>query len=242
MDVQLEHPQVVDEVQLLNALDGEMLKTACELGPVVIHVAVGEADEAERAQVRGEDARDRGSDGGRVDAVYMARDLVAAGWEEVVVDEDERGGAPDGAPAAGEHGGAHCVLDREARDDAAEERVWEGADAVDAVAAAGIREGREAAVNADERVREPLDPEGCLIHVPFPLLRLHGRRFSLHCWSPVPLPPGRKRGKTVARDWVSEFEVVRWVWVTEKRVRFLFLSSSYVDCGPVPSVVKHLLG
>lgn len=49
---------------------------------------------------------------------------------EAAVVEVERGGGPDAAPAGGDRGGAGGVLGGEARDDPAEERVGEPADAV----------------------------------------------------------------------------------------------------------------
>ena len=64
----------------------------------VLQVAAGEMEAAEGPRVRGEDAGNGGGDAPRISASAC----VAADEEEVGVDEDERGGAPDPAPAAGE--------------------------------------------------------------------------------------------------------------------------------------------
>ena len=57
---------------------------------------------------------------------------------ELGIAQDERGGAPDVAPARGEGGGAGGVRDGEPRDDVAEEVIVEGANAVlSAVACVG---------------------------------------------------------------------------------------------------------
>jgi hypothetical protein len=74
---------------------------------VLVQVAARDADAAEGARVRGEDAG--GGGGARLSGVDLRRDLVAARREEVGVGEDERGGEPDGAPAAGERGGARAA-------------------------------------------------------------------------------------------------------------------------------------
>ena len=55
---------------------------------------------------------------------------------------------PDAAPAGGERGGAHGVLDGEAGDAAPAEVVGEGADAVHAVTGLPIR-GGEGSVHSD---------------------------------------------------------------------------------------------
>jgi len=114
-----ERKRAVDEEELLDALGSEELEPAFDPGAVLLHVAAGDADAAERARVRDQDAGDRGGHGVRVGVVEVDGDLVVAGREEVSVDEDERGGAPDGAPTAGEHRRARGFLDGEARDDVA---------------------------------------------------------------------------------------------------------------------------
>ena len=67
---------------------------------------------------------------------------------EVRVVEDEWRGVPDAAPAGGERGGAHGVLDGEAGDAAPAEVVGESADAVHAVIGLPIR-GGEGSVHGD---------------------------------------------------------------------------------------------
>jgi len=74
----LERPRVVDEEELLDALVGEELEPAHELGPVLIHVAAGEADAAERARVRGEDAGNCGGNDTGAGAVEVVGDHVLA--------------------------------------------------------------------------------------------------------------------------------------------------------------------
>lgn len=143
--------RAVDEEELLDALDSEELEPPRDAGAVSVHVAAGEVGAAERAAVRGEDDGDGGSGGVGVGALDAARDVVRGRREEVGVVEDERSGEPDGAPAVGQRGGARGVLDGEARDDVAEERVGEAAEAVGATAVGGVGEGAEAAADRDRR-------------------------------------------------------------------------------------------
>ena len=89
--------------------------------------------------------------------------------QEVGINEDERRGEPDPAPACGEHGGARCFLEGEAGDDVVEERVGEAADAVDAVVGGGTA-GGEASGVVDWRLGE------AGVDVRQELLRVHGHR------------------------------------------------------------------
>ena len=67
------------------------------------------------------------------------------------VDEHERGSAPDGPPAAGEHRRARGVLDGETGDDVAEEHIGKEAEAVD-TPTVGVEEDAEVTVDRDGRV------------------------------------------------------------------------------------------
>jgi hypothetical protein len=149
--IEQERPRAVDEEELLDALDGEVLQPERDLASELVHVTADEVGAADRPRVRGEDAGDGGGDRGRLVAFDVIRDLVFTVGEEVAVGEDERGGLPDGAPAAGEHGGARGVLDGEAPYDVDEECVREEAEAVDA-SAVGVEEDAEVAVDGDGRV------------------------------------------------------------------------------------------
>lgn len=80
--------------------------------------------------LRGGEAR--GEDGARVGG--ERRGGGGEGESAGAVVKDERGGGPDMAPAGGEHGGAGSILDGEARDDVAKDRVGKAADAVRLVA------------------------------------------------------------------------------------------------------------
>jgi len=120
--------KVAESGSVLDALGGEELQPALDLGLVRRHVAAGEVDAAEGARVRVQDAGRR--DGDRPgQGLFASGHLVVgrdAGREDVGVDEGERHGAPEAAPARG-------VLGGEARHDVPEQRVGEDADAVDAV-------------------------------------------------------------------------------------------------------------
>ncbi|BAS72986.1 Os01g0595725, partial [Oryza sativa Japonica Group] len=123
-----------DEDELLDALGGEDAEPARERGGAAgarVAAGVREADAPERARVRGEDAGDGVRDARRGDWARVGgerRGDVAR--SEAAVVEVERDGGPDAAPAGGDRGGAGGVLGGEARDDPAEERVGEPADAV----------------------------------------------------------------------------------------------------------------
>lgn len=138
-DSHVERPRAVDEHEVLDALGREEAEPVRERVDVPAQEEVDDADEAEGTRVGGEDARH-----GVRDSVPDAAEGRAGGGgdvrplrEEVAVDEDERGGAPDSAPAGGERGGAGGILGGEAGDDVAEEVVGEGADAILAAAPGG---------------------------------------------------------------------------------------------------------
>lgn len=138
-DSHVERPRAVDEHEVLDALGREEAEPVRERVDAQAQEEVDDADEAEGTRVGGEDAR-HGVRDGVPDAAGGRRAAAAGGdvllmREEVAVDEDERGGAPDSAPAGGERGGAGGVLGGEAGDDVAEEVVGEGADAILAAAA-----------------------------------------------------------------------------------------------------------
>lgn len=138
-DSHVERPRAVDEHEVLDALGREEAEPVRERVDVLAQEEVDDADEAEGTRVGGEDACHGVRDG--VPDAAGGRRAAAGGdvrplREEVAVDEDERGGAPDSAPAGGERGGAGGVLGGEAGDDVAEEVVGEGADAILATAAA----------------------------------------------------------------------------------------------------------
>lgn len=148
----VERPRAVDEDELLDALGGERLEPARDL-PLsrgVRVVAADEADGAEGARVRCDGAGEGFSEGRRVGARGLTV-TVEDTWEEVRVGEGERRAAPDGAPAAGERGGARGVLGGEAGDDVAEEREGKGADAVFGVVGG---EGAERGADVHGRVGE----------------------------------------------------------------------------------------
>ncbi|GJN12105.1 hypothetical protein PR202_ga30355 [Eleusine coracana subsp. coracana] len=131
--------------------------------------------------MHGEDPGNGGGDGVRISALDVVWDLVITGREEVGVDEDERGGAPNGAPSAGEHDGARGVLDGEARDDVTEDDVGEGAEPIDASAVTvSVEEDAEIAVEGDGRVGDHVVGVGeQATHECFLLLRAHAP-FASH--------------------------------------------------------------
>lgn len=124
-EAQIDGRGLVDEDEVLDAAGGKEARPPGELALVELEEAVGEVYGVEGARVVDEDAGDGG------DALWVA------GGEEVGVAEDKWGGVPDAAPAGGERGGEEGVLDGEAGDDAAEDLVGEGADAVLAVVIGG---------------------------------------------------------------------------------------------------------
>ena len=177
----LPRARAVDEDELLDALGGEQTEPALELGLVRVHAGGDEVDAAEGPRVRGEGVRHGGGDGRRVGG---RRGPVV---QEVRVGDDERRGEPEPAPARGEHGGARGVLEGEAGDDVAEERVGEAADAVDAVGRASAA-GDEAGGGGDGRVGDAaVDVRQEMLHVPVLLVLV------------VALAPrvGRRRGVQV---------------------------------------------
>ncbi|WVZ84040.1 hypothetical protein U9M48_031118 [Paspalum notatum var. saurae] len=223
--VEVQGPRAVDEEELRDALDGEVLEPARYPGSVPVHVGAGEEGAAERAMVRGEDAGDGCGDGVRVGAVDVARDLVLAGPEEVGVAEDERGGAPDGSPAAGEHGGARRVFDWEARDDVYEERSGEAAESVDA-AAVGVGEEAEAAGDGDGRTgKGAVDVGERVAHVrpeflPFPAIEaikhVHLAGHGLVRRRRPPVLEGEEARRLRVLVWVSKTRKFL-IWAFESR-------------------------
>ncbi|BAS88121.1 Os04g0208550, partial [Oryza sativa Japonica Group] len=185
-EAQVERPRAVHEDELLDALHGEHLEPVREHALELLHAAGREVDAPERARVRAHDAGHGVGDAAcrlprLLGGVVGSAGGGGGGGEEVGVDEDERRGAPERAPAAGERGGARGVLDGEAGDDPAEERVGEGADAVDGV----VRGERvEARGGGDGRVGEGVVDVG-----------EHARHRPLHVVRVVPAPPelGRHR-------------------------------------------------
>jgi len=131
----VDRPRAVEKDELLDALGGEELQPALDVGLVRRHVAAGEVDAAEGARVRVQDAGRREGDSPGQGVFASGHPVVGpdAGREDVGVDEGEGHGAPEAAPARGERGGARGVLCGEARHDVPEQCVGEEADAVDTV-------------------------------------------------------------------------------------------------------------
>ena len=134
-DFRLEGPARADENEVVDALGREDAEPVARERAAVarrrVPADVGEADAAEGARVRGEDAGDSVGDGAPVGAEAQGAVVgLVRVLEEVGVVEDERRGGPDAAPARGERGGAGGVLDGEAGDDVGEQRVRQAADAV----------------------------------------------------------------------------------------------------------------
>ena len=199
----VERPRAVDEDELLHAFGGERLDPARELplaGGAGV-VAADEVDGAEGSGVRGDGAGDGGGERRRVGARGLAEAALEEAREVVRVGEGERRAARDGAPAAGEHGGARGVLGGEAGDDVAEEPEGEGTDAVVGVAGGGGERG-EGGAGVDGRVGEAHVEEleevlrGLLQHV-----RVHAAAASVGCsggvevdeWRGVLVGHGRRR-------------------------------------------------
>lgn len=121
---------LVDEVDFLGALGNEKAHPFGKLRVLVCELAVEEDDSTEGPRVILENSCNCG--GARV-------------LGEVSIAQDERGRAPDVAPASGEGGGAGSVRDGEAGDDDTEEVIVEGANAV-LPTVDGVGEGGEAVV------------------------------------------------------------------------------------------------
>lgn len=104
----------VRDMDHLEVVEGGRSDPLCQIGDAALAAEVAEAEAAAGASVLGEDLGDAfpGTSG------------------EAGVVEVEWGGAPEGAPPAGEGGGARGVLDREAGDDLGENVVGEEADKV----------------------------------------------------------------------------------------------------------------
>lgn len=133
---QIRHsPREGIEGEVPDAPGGEEPRPPVEL--TFVHVFIeetyGEVDGVERTWVPGEDA------------VQARRPILGV---EVRIVEDERRRMPDAAPAGGERGGAHGVLDGEVGDDFPAEVVGEGADAVLTVVGLPGR-GGEGSVHGD---------------------------------------------------------------------------------------------
>jgi hypothetical protein len=115
------------ELELLESVKGGRLEPAvqaCDGEAPVVEVVLRDGEAAAGALMRGENAR-----------AYDFGDVVGA--EEVIgIDvqiDVERSGAPDVAPAGGQHLRAGAVVGREEGDDVAENAVREAADAVEAL-------------------------------------------------------------------------------------------------------------
>ena len=188
-------PGAVDEDEVLDALGGEEVEPARELGMVRAHVAAHEVDTAEGPRMRLEDGGDGGGDGRRVGRRGGPGVVVGP---EVGVDQVGLRGAPDRAPAGGERGGARGVGDGEAADDVAQERAGEAADAVEAVGggdggeAPGVGEGEvgdEVEADVGEQLLRCLVK---LVRVEAPALHV-GRRGGVQVGEPRPTGHGRRR-------------------------------------------------
>jgi hypothetical protein len=110
----------VVELKLLESVEGGGLEPAvqaCDAEVPVEEVVLRDGEAAAGALMRGENARD-----------YAFGDVVGA--EGVIGIDVERSGAPDVAPAGGEHLRAGAVVGREKGDDVAKNAVREAADAV----------------------------------------------------------------------------------------------------------------
>ena len=115
------------ELELLESVEGGGLEPAvqaCDGEAPVVEVVLRNGEAAAGTLMRGENARD-----------YDFGDVVGAeGVIGIDVQIDvERSGAPDVAPAGGQHLRAGAVVGREEGDDVAENAVREAADAVEAL-------------------------------------------------------------------------------------------------------------
>jgi hypothetical protein len=145
VEIKVKRTPAVDE--FLDPLVNEELEPVREEAMELRCVAAGEVGAADRPRVRDEDAGHGGCD-----------------WEEIIVNEDERGGTPDHTPSAGLSVRACGILEGEAGDDVVNGCVGRGVDAVDEVARGEVEEpsfdgdkqiGKSAVCVEDQARQEP---------------------------------------------------------------------------------------